>query len=421
MTVESNDSHLDDNQSSASVEDDRFIPIRARTLGDAIARDTDRFGDEAVQLGLIAHSLKWVCDLEASAFERNLVDRYEPFNPDRDTIDETPLEEEVAIDSKASELEEWLGYLFGKANFRQLSEAEIEAAVNAASLHGLRVRLRPEVLDSLTVWARGRYPSCARRRTLRHPIRGVERDYEMYRRLIVAARLVDDPHLQIKLFKDIPVPDLEALLPHAEVQMSLVDQLKVFGGGAGVLGSTAMKAFTVFASVIYWTKLFWIVAIGASVLLFRSFFGYRTARTIRDSQRIQQLYFQKLASNLGAIHLVLSKVREEEAKEAILAYTICRSRQTAIASAADLQEAVEAYLRERFELVCRFDVDDAIESMDRLDLWSDRDRFEVLAPEPALERIQKHWQERRSLEYHLDYARMKAAEPRSTPPSHDSK
>ena len=52
----------------------------------------------------------------------------------------------------------------------------------------------------------------------------------------------------------------------------------------------------------------------------------------------------------------------------------------------------------------RFDAPDAIESLDRFDLWADRSCLRVVDPAEAITRLKNHWGERRTAGYHLHLA-----------------
>ncbi|MCK4872942.1 MAG: DUF3754 domain-containing protein [Phycisphaerales bacterium] len=386
--------------------DDRFIPIRACDLVSAVAED-DRFGDDHERLREVALALQDVIDQEALAFSRAITDCYAAFNPDRDTI---PLSQDGATDKSAEQMHTWIEYVFEKANFEQLDDVEIEEAIHAANTQGLRVRLRPELIEEMSLWVRGRSTMQRRFRTWRHPIRGVERELVVYRRLVVMARLHDDPNISLKLFKDIPIADLEALLPHAEVRMSWFDRFKAFGGGAGAAGSLVAKLLKLFTTVVVASRLMWILLAGFGLICLRAILGYRSTRRMRDSQRTQHLYYQNLDNNAGVIHTLISMIAQEELKEAVLGYAFCRTESDAIHGEADLARVVNNYLRERFDADVQFDAPDAIETITRLHLWADADELKPLEPDQAVRLLQRHWRTRASRPYHEQMACRSAPE-----------
>jgi len=379
--------------------DDRFIPLRAVELAAAIACDSERFGRDAGRLSQVVQAIDDVVEQEAQAFERQLCERYAAFNPDCDTIHLNDLAA-LRMPGHYGAMLERLDYLLRKANFSRLQEIELDAAVRAANTYRLRVRLRPERVESVAVWVRGRGTVERRVRRWRRPFRVETRAIPVFRRLVVVARLRDDPHVVLKLFKEIPVADVEALLPHAEVRMGWLDQIRVVGGGAGMAGSAAGKVLTVAAQLAFWSKWFVILLITGGILTVRGLMGYRSARERRDSQRTRHLYYQNLDNNLGVIHALVGMIAQEELKEAFLAYAFCHAGAGALRGVDDLRRRIESYLNERFGVQVQFDQADALDTLQRLDLWNDRAGLRVLPPDVAVDRLRAHWRARRTAHCH---------------------
>lgn len=381
--------------------DDRFIPLRPEDLAVALTQDGARFGPDAPRLRAVFDAMRSVIEQEADRFEKALAARYAAFSPDRDTLLMDDLAAARSPESFASLLRR-LDYLLEKANFNPLSDVQLDQFVCMASMRGLRVRLHPDRIEYLKLWIRGRGEREQMVRTWRRPIRGEPRRAPICRRLALAARLKGDPHLLLKLFKDIPASDVEALLPHAEVAMSWLDQLRVIGSGAGALSSTVFKLVQiVIAGVVIATQVLWLLLVGLSLLLWRTFWGYRAARIKRDHQRTRNLYFLNLDNNDGVIHALVAMIAQEDVKEAMLAYAFCHaSAARPPATAAELRGRVEQYLRERFGVRVEFDVEDALRTLDRLSLWRERACFSVYEPAWALVRLHDHCEQRRSENHH---------------------
>lgn len=391
--------------------DDRFIPVRSEDLGEALGNDRATFGPDAPLLAAVARELEEIIEQEASAMERTLSRLYVPFNPDRDTIPYAGSAKVEAPLHVYTEIQRWMAYLLEKANFERLDEVNLEAVVRQAGNSSMKIRIRPERIEHLDLWVRGKSTATRRWRTWRSPIKGVEREVGVYRRLAVVGRLRGDGAVFIKMFREIPFHDIEALLPHAEIQMSMFDRIKVWGGGAGALGGAAGKILQVglFATSI--SKLAWILIVPLGGLAVKSFFGYRTAKIHRESQRTKHLYYQNLASNAAAIHMLTSLIAQEEVKEALLAYAICLRRTTLkqdVEDEAAIGGECEAYLRDRFGVEVDFDVSDAIETLDRLGLRHGPTGSRCLVPiRDAIALLTDHWRRRRSECYHEAMVRTK--------------
>jgi hypothetical protein len=377
--------------------DDRFIPVRPRELSAAICADTTTFCADAPFLARVFAELEEIVQREALALERELIECYFAFNPDRET-----LAGDHAAPQRLCEppqMFERLEYLFGKANFARLDPHQIEQVARFAGARGLSVRLHPERVQHLSVWVRGRGETRERLRTRRHPLRGEPQPVPMYRRLAIIAQLRDDPNLLLKLFKDIPIADVEVLLPHAEVQMSFLDRALALWGTFGTIGSTSMKIASVISGAVFLSKVLWILLLAAATLALRGFMGFRHARVARDALRTRHLYFQNLDNNGGVITSLVASIAHEDLKETMLAYALCNACAPRVVSAGDLKHRAERFLQQRFGMDVQFDVEDALETLDRLGLFVDRATFDVVEPAGAVVRLHDHVERQRALLY----------------------
>jgi hypothetical protein len=363
--------------------DDRFVPLCPDELAAALAEDRATFGATAGHLAAISRAIGDALWWDLRAFEPALLEAYRPFDPDRDTIS-LPHRDGTRRDADVTELLEHLHRLLDKANFAHLDERQIREVVAAAKISGLRVKLEPERIAMLEVWVRGRGEAERTCRTWKSPVRGIPRRCGEFRRLVVVARLKDDPHVVLKLFKDIPAPDLEALLPHATVQMNWLDRLITFGGGGVTIGSTAGKLLTAVA----FTKLLWVLTVGAGTLLVRTVLGYRRRQRDRDWQRTRHLYFYNLANNAGVLHSVMRMILQEDHKEALLAYAFITANEGPF-DPTRLDRQIEAYLQERFGIHVNFDMTDALATLERLGIFH-KDSGRLNPPAEAVEVLEQY-------------------------------
>lgn len=379
--------------------DDRFVPIQPGDLVSALTGNEFIPTADAAQLGEFCESLRQVIEQEASALEWFLADNYGPLNPDRDTIAVRAAGGKSASWS-AEQLQAQLRYVLCKANFEELSGVQLEAVLRMARAHGLRVRLRPERVQSLTIWIRGRGSIRVNRRRMFSPWRLVSRQADVYRRMVVVAHLKDDPNLHVKVFKEIPLHEIDILLPHAETTMTWFDQITLWGGGSLTIGTTVTKVFGLLSAVAAMTQLAWAVLLGGGLLTYRTVMGYRRARLKRDSARTRHLYFQNLSNNVGAIHYLIGLIAQEEMKEALLAYAGCLHERSP-RDELELRYRVESFLRQKFGVAFQFDVGDAMNTLERLGLWEDRAGLRVIRPAEAVARLAEHWRSRQTREFHI--------------------
>ena len=383
--------------------DERFVPIRARELARALATDEGHFKGSTAGLVEVAEQFEQILDQECAAFEHDLADGYAWFNPDRDTL---PIGCSLAGSSATAfrRMHDQVEYLLRKANFHKLTREQVEAAASEANSFDLRVRIRWEDVEELGVWVRGKAWTTKRFRQWRS-VRGEDKATAVYRRMVVVSRLAGERDLRIMMFRDIPLSDVEALLPNADVQMGWVDRVQAFGGASGALGGLGVKITQTATTVVAWTQILWVITVGFTMLLVRALMGYRRARFRRDSQRTQHLFYQNMSNNAGALHLLASLVAQEELKEATLAWAFCRAAQTGahppLTGGRDLHNRIGGYIAHRWGLSVDFDTADALETLARLGLLSDPTRLEVVDRDSALERLRIHRRERASARYHF--------------------
>jgi hypothetical protein len=333
---------------------------------------------------------------ETSTFRTRLADDYAAFNPDRDTItrhEAAPAERDAAYSS----LIDRLRYLLTKANFVEVTEDELREAMDEANSQGLRLVLDRSRIDDLRLFFRGRGTVPRTQRYWRTWWRAREVEVPVFRRFAVLVKLRDAPWLLLKLFKNIPRMDIEALLPHARVAMNLLDRIKVAGSGSTAIASSAYKL--IFA-LSQWSLLTWTLIVAAGVATIRTISGYKAVKTQRDAIRTRNLYFQNLDNNAGVIHALAAMVCEEEAKEALLAYAFCLTADPPLRDTDELDNRIESFLKTHFSVEPNFEIADAVETLSRLRLHVNHDALIVHEPDEAAMRLVEHWQTRATVDYH---------------------
>lgn len=365
----------------------RFVPLRAEDLATLLAGEAEQFGEDAEDLQRVFDAIRDVLEQETATLERDLQQCYARFNPDRETI---RLEEGDPDAQAVDTLRRRLGYLLDKANFERLDDVRIAQVVERANEGRIQVRIHADRIDFLELWVRGHGQAGMRKRTFRSPIKGVEVTRPVFRRMAVVARLKDDPCVIIKLFKDIPEAEVEALLPHAEAAMTWLDRVKLFGASAGVVGAMALKLAKIAAVFAVLGQVLWIVLVGVGTIALRTFFGYKNAKTSRDWRRTQRLYFQNLGNNASALQMLIASVKQEELKEAYLAYALSLGNAGEPWSMNGLRGRVERYLLQKHDVEVDFDIEDAVETISRLGLWAPSGRPSVLPCQKAVERLGRY-------------------------------
>jgi hypothetical protein len=233
-------------------------------------------------------------------------------------------------------------------------------------------------------------------------------DFDVLERVFVFSSLVQsDGALNLKLFGNIPVPDMEMLLPNCKVKMRRIDQAVVFLPATISVVLAASKVLfsltAIWSAIQFYTGLskdepivsggWGLVAAGSFTLLgitMGAYTKYQKRRLEYANAHSRTLYFQTLDSESGAFLRVLDEAFEEEAKEAVLAYAFLLAHGPSTETALD--ERVEQWLRTKIGAPVDFEVDDALAKLARLgvatragDVWT------AMPAETAAERLRAQW------------------------------
>jgi len=378
--------------------DNRFIPVSSDDLIEYMSSDEQRFGALAQRIEHVTSWLVRILEQEKSAFERLLTRTYARINPDRETVE--ILDTSDPTDRDFEILNDKLQHMLEKANFEKLTDDQVRMALETGNTHGMRVKIDDESLEDMSIWVRGRSTTSYRRRTLRHPISGEESQLAMFNRLALITRPSGEKNVQLRLFKDIPIRDVEALLPNARVQMSLRDAVMMVGTGAGAAWTVVSKILAV--GLVAASQLFWVVAVPLGGLSWKLFSGYKRAIKNRDSYRARHLYYQNLGANRSALHRIAFMICEEEIKEAALLYTFCLDAEQdgRAVTESSVKLEIEEYLSSLTGITVDFDIHDAVETLERLELWKERSKLLVKSVDESEALLKNHCQEGLSRDYH---------------------
>jgi len=320
--------------------------------------------------------------------------------------------------------------LLERANYREISGAELEEAFESQALSAVKIEVDMAAFRALNIFARGKSPRTEVIRSL-FGLRKKRVDFDVLERVLVlscsnegagAGRArakgkaaakghggakLEPSTLNLKLFRGIPVPDMEMLLPNTRLRMRKLDQAVVFVPAAISVTLAASKVIFSITAIIALIK-FWIglereqpiqsggwglVAAGSFTLLgitMGAWTKYQKRRLEYANAHSKTLYFQTLDSESGAFLRVLDEAFEEEAKEATLAYAFLMAHGPSTEPALDAR--VEAWLREKLGEPVDFEVDDALAKLERLGVATKSgETWTAVAPETAADALRGRW------------------------------
>jgi hypothetical protein len=405
---------------------EHFIPIRQAELVDLLCRYKGLSAAEQDQVRELAKLLEATFHFEYHQRLEGLKAAYAPFDPDADT---KPLREPTA-----DEKQRQMGALFDnftslleRANFKQLTMAEIQAALEGASDWGINMDVDFGVFERLAVYVRGDTVGKRSRRKWQNLWRMEEASVPIYQRLVLIMKLkkhrrlgddVDTDDVYLKIFKDIPKMDLEMLLPGAKVQLSRLDfGLIVYPLIAGVMlmvyhiardvieawhpdtsdPAKTAKEVAVLGGLLaagLWKLGSWATAGALGGYGYKSYYSYNIKKQAYTLQLTKSLYYQTLDSNAGVLFRLLDEAEEQENREALLAYFfLWRKAGDQGWTPEQLDDYVEMYLEGETKLKVDFEIGDALDKLKRLkivDVLPDG-RIRALPMAKALEALDYAW------------------------------
>ena len=356
----------------------RFIPVARCDLEALLGRHVEPAAEAWQQYREVCRLLDAVIHAEYRRRLMRLKEAYAPFDPDADApavVRLSPDEAQARTEGVVAETK----FLLERANFRVLERSAVDAAVGAVSPWGLRLRVDLEVFDRLEVWARGEMVDHRTRRSWTTWFRPQHYRIPLYQRLMIVFQPHDDDldeqgydhrRLYLKLFKNIPDGDVDMVLPGTHVRMTMLDQGKIFFPVISGLVMTAWKiikgALVVAAVGIYGLLAYVTLIIGTIGYGWRSFFGHKRTKEKYQLNLTQNLYYQKLDGNLGALLRLSDEAEEQEYRETLTAwFLLWRQAPHDGWLMEELDRSAERLLQAELKRDVDFDVGDALDKLIR--------------------------------------------------------
>jgi hypothetical protein len=402
---------------------DNFIPVRKADILDALVEH----GDFAVDGE--REQFRQICRLLSAVYHYEYFDRLERlryayfyFNPELQAQARFKPE---AVESAYRELVELFVAVLKGANFVEVTHEEIERAHREDA--EVRVELRAPIEDFREVrfFRRGHHAEdIVTPRWFKWGSKTVTTN--VYDDIVLFVALkpeisLADAHRRngkrrirpgcvlIKYFHNIASSDLNALFPNVQIVMSLLDKVLLavpaILGGIPILWklwSTTTILFLVIGFYLgfsagtmkeeHWAGA--IAAMGGLIALggfiMRQFMKYQRQSLLYQKQLTDNIYFRNVNNNAGIFDYIIGAAEEQECKEAFLAYYFLQHG--AATTKPELDACIEQWLKTAFELDVDFEVDDALDKLERLGLLKrDGDRLSVPSPAQALARLDRVW------------------------------
>ncbi len=354
--------------------------------------------------------------------QKETLSLYCPFNPDRDTTPVRTLSE-VERQATKDKLLERIEYLLIHANYVEIEREHLEKVIfPERNPYGVDFDIDLDEYKLVKVFKRREskqdfHPSWANRVFLGAkpvPLITYDRVYilfelksieEWFEELLrkdgmkIARRKVriakkrreampenaGSGNLHLKVFKEIPLADLEMLFPTTEVRLNVFRKWWFglsFGGG---MGGVVAKVVLASIAPLFIVMLLGSVIVGKVMQLFRM-------RSRCRLQISQSLYFHSLANNAGALTLLAQRGEEEDLKEEMLLYTKIAQSPIRMSDLEATKSAIEAYLLSTFNVTVDFDAKEALGRLLRDGIVAqETGLLRALPPATALTYIDEKW------------------------------
>ena len=410
----------------AALEAEHFIPISKFALLEHFEKLTKNGNDKNYKY-FFRYLIIWRHQKYRQRLNQ-LKKCYLPFSPDRDTLRVQKYTKDELTQLQNTIVSE-ISALMQPANYKQITQNGLNNIFAAESPHGLQLMVDLSEFEELLLFSRGLYTERRQRRIVSTLFFKKESyKVKVFQRLFLLLKLkpkqqrlkeimaeksigkkkatkllnkyrstlperVNDDHIYLKLFKNIPQADLKMLFPNTRVQLKPLDKLKLSitagGGSVGSIFATATKLAAAANPIAAAGTLLGLVGV-----VFRQVTKFFNQRTKYMMLLAQKLYFHNLASNRGVLTLLVDRAEEEEIKETILLYNFLSHNKVKRQHLSKLKRHIENYFFKRFGARIHFRIDDAFALLeeDGIVKVDAAGNIAVLDTKTACQHLQKQWQ-----------------------------
>ncbi|GAQ86203.1 hypothetical protein KFL_002750210 [Klebsormidium nitens] len=172
-----------------------------------------------------------------------------------------------------------------------------------------------------------------------------------------------DRTIHIKQFRNIPMADMELVLPEKRTPgLTPMDTVKI--GGSAAAGAAALWGSLDGSKID--TKVLLAVLTAVGGYIFKIYTDFQIARSKYQSLMVKAMYDKNMDSGRGTLLHLCDDVIQQEVKEVILAYFVLMTQGKL--SETELDEACEELLEEEFEETTNFEVSDALQKLEKLSI-----------------------------------------------------
>ncbi len=392
---------LDVAQPIPSLAPEKFIPVDRK---DIVEHVLDRLFEPG-QRPLAAEVLRYMCALrqaEAAKSLDTLVELYDAFNPDDETVNLTELsaaERKLQLETLKARVID----LVVSSNYLEIDRAALQNALEEESGIGFLAEVDLSEYDFHLLYYRGAIKdqiltkSWKRLWLFERPV-----EVDAYRRLFIGLKLkpfearvaelmqtglskrkaeravrrarnhqllegVSEHTLHLKIFRRIARSELQILFPNARIRFTLFDKLWLWiGSGGSTVVAIVMAALKFLALVVISPFVIAVTVGGAIGAIFRTVSSFFNTRTRYMAKLARSLYFHNIGSNLSVLTLLTDDAEEEDIIEAVLTYALLLRHGHRGLDA--VKNEADKFLKDEFDVDCAFDIEDGCDHLRKLGL-----------------------------------------------------
>lgn len=363
----------------------RYIPFRRKDIVAMCLAEGRLSEGEAEQFAELASRLQAALHQHFHSRQEAIKDAYLSVNP------QARLMDSGLLNASPEDLKSLLGELLEQANYEPVTEADLAAAMQEASLFKVWLQVDFSRFEEVLLFSRGQSQRTETLRMLwglyRKDVTFTHYDnVALYLKVPPSEEEGEGERVYLKLFENVPKADIEMLFPETQVRMRTIDKLLI--GVPALVGGGVMLTTKLGATLLLIGSLlgFWLgvhaepVTLDKAALLallaglgtlagfiWKQVKNFRTRKLQFVQALTRNLYFKNVANNASVIYQLVDEAEEEESKETLLAYYFLLAAGEPL-SAGELDERIEQWFAERWQYRLDFEISDALAKLERLEL-----------------------------------------------------
>lgn len=327
-----------------------------------------------------------------------------PFDPDlahQQTID---LSEDKLLKQKEVDLVSNFEAILQQANYRPVSQAELEQALLDDSIFDLKTEVDFTDFEQMLCYARG--DSSETVKLKKWLWKTVDQQIEIYQQVALLIKFKEEKHFQDKpvtkeqlnfkpgkiylyLYKNLSKLDIEFIFPNIQMSMNWKDRLlfgvPAIGAAIPLLLRILPQVILVIGVIIYLTLGYQpidelqvkeedvrnimpllIAILSLTITLggfaFKQFTNYKNKQIKFQKSVTETLFYRNLANNSGVFKYLIDAAEEEECKEIILVYYHLLTSPEPLTPEA-LDDRIELWMEHKFGTKIDFDIEKTLRNL----------------------------------------------------------